>query len=232
MADDSAQAGTVTYDVPEGVRHRAGHDGYDFVSATKQDNGSWLLKYDNGDTVYSGGPAVDKPDPNWTPDTSMATDRDPWDIYKGSQPPFQTPPNVPGGVDSPGKGVNVISVDAIRYYATSIRALLPVIRDTIKDLDGLAADGFGPGNFGAANNFKAKVFGTGDGKSGASLITSTRQVFVAAETIINEVSSRCDEIVQKYKTADELTELDADEFTRMVANVSAKVNDLPLGTAS
>ncbi|MFS8104237.1 hypothetical protein LFM09_44725 [Lentzea alba] len=232
MPADDVNPGTVIATLPPGVKHADGHDGYDFVSATKQENGSWLLKYDNGDQVYSGGPAVPKPDASWTPDTSGAQNGDPWDIYKGSQPPFPPAPNVPGGADSPGRGVTVVSVEAIRYYASSIRALLPVIAGAIKELDDLAARGFGPGNFGAANNFKAKVFGGASGQSGATLLVSTRQVLVEAETIINEVAARCDEIVQKYRNADELSDMDAAEFTRMVATVKSRVDNLPLGAAS
>ncbi|HEX8864021.1 MAG TPA: hypothetical protein VF821_00055 [Lentzea sp.] len=225
--------GTVVYDLPDGATHGGGHNGFDFVSATMQDDGRWLLKYDNGDTVYSGGSnSIPKPDPNWTPNTTNSQNGDPWDIYKGSQPPFPPPPNVPGGNDTPGKGVHVISVDAIKLYANNIRALKPVITQTIKELDDLAAKGFGPGNFGAANNFKSKVFGAAGGQSGATLLASTRQVFVEAETIINEVSARCDEIATKYKNADELTELDAKEFGTMVSNVKSKIDNLPLGAAS
>jgi hypothetical protein len=232
MADDNYEPGTVLYELPPGYDHRGGHVDADVQSVTKQEDGSWLVKYDNGDTVLLGGPTPPKPDAGWTPDTSNSQNGNPWDIYKGSQPPFPPPPNVPGGTDNPGKGVNVVSVDAIKYYANSIRALLPVITGAIKELDELAARGFGPGSFGAANNFKSKVFGAGGGQGDATLLASTRQVFVEAETIINEVAARCDEIAQKYTTVDALTELDAQEFNQMVANVKAKVDNLPLGAAS
>ncbi|MDT7787980.1 MAG: hypothetical protein QOF58_6399, partial [Pseudonocardiales bacterium] len=114
--------GTVVYDLPDGASHGGGHNGWDFVSATMQDDGRWLLKYDNGDTVYSGGSnSLPKPDPNWTPNTGNAQNGDPWDIYKGSQPPFPPAPNVPGGTQTPGKDVHIVSVEAIKLYANNIR---------------------------------------------------------------------------------------------------------------
>ncbi|PWK84417.1 hypothetical protein C8D88_10832 [Lentzea atacamensis] len=173
-----------------------------------------------------------KPDGSWTPDPSSAQQGDPWDPLKGSDPPFPEAAKVPGGAETPGKGVNVISVDAINTYAVNIETLLPVITSSIKELDDLAASGFGAGNFGAANNFKAKVFGGSGGQGSATLLASTRAVFVEAETIIKEIAARCREIAQKYKTASELAELDAKEFTEMVSTVKAKVDNLPLGGAS
>jgi hypothetical protein len=234
MATDTAKPGDVWHDPPPGTVHPAGHSSTrsDFDKATKLEDGRWLVRYNNGDTIYVGGSPPAKPDGSWTPDTTKSQNGDPWDILKGSDPPFPTPPQVPGGADSPGKGVNVVSVDAVKYFASSIKALLPVVTGTIKELDDLASRGFGPGNFGAANNFKAKVFGGGDGAGSATLLASTRQVFVEAETILTEISARCDEIAQKYATADELTELDADEFTQMVSNVKSRVDNLPLGAAS
>ncbi|MET9631664.1 hypothetical protein ABZX92_29795 [Lentzea sp. NPDC006480] len=232
MADSDLAPGTVVHYLPDGARYGGGHSYRDFESATKMPDGSWKLRYHNGETTYSGGPALPKPDPNSTPNTENTQMGDPWNIYKGSQPPFPDAPSVPGGTETPGKGVHVISVDAITLYAKNIRALLPVIAQTIKELDDLAARGFGPGNFGAANNFKTKVFGAGGGQDEATLLASTRQVFVEAETIINEVAARCDEIAQKYKTAGELAAMDASDFTSMVANVKAKVDNLPLGGAS
>lgn len=229
MADQPA--GTVVSYLPSGAHHGHGHSAWDFENATKQEDGSWLLKYSNGDTFYSGGPKQDvpKPDPDWKPDTASVQNGDPWDIGKGTHPPLPDAPNVPGGADTPGKDVNVISVDAIKYYANSIRALKPVITQSIRELDDLAAKGFGPGNFGAANNFKAKVFGAAGGQGDNTLLTSTRQVLVESETIINEVAARCDEIAQKYKSADELTEMDADEFNKAVAGVKSKMDNLALG---
>jgi len=216
---------------PDGIKYTGGHVEMDVTSTTKQADGTWLIKFDNGDTQVWGGTPAPKPDPTWKPDTGSANSGDPWDIYKGSVPPFQTPPAVPGGHETPGKGVHVISVDAIRTYATNIEALLPTITATIAELDDLSASGFGAGNFGAANNFKAKVFGGANSQSGSTLLASTRTVFTEAETIIKSVAQRCREIAQKYKTADELTKLDADEFGRMVSGVKSKVDNLPLGAA-
>ncbi|MEU3650069.1 hypothetical protein AB0E59_42355 [Lentzea sp. NPDC034063] len=185
-----------------------------------------------GDTRFlDDGPAPAKPDPNWTPDPSTANS-DPWDIYKGSIPPLPDPPKVPGGVDNPGKDVKVINVDAVKYYGNSLREMIPVIKGAITELDDL--NSFEPGYFGVAMDFKAKVFGAGSssGGDGTTLIASTRQVFVEAQMIVEEVAARCDDIVRKYKTADQLSKLDADDFTQMVSNVQSKVSGMTLGSAS
>ncbi|SFR29917.1 hypothetical protein SAMN04488564_12410 [Lentzea waywayandensis] len=232
MAKDKPP-GTVIGEPPDGAQHPMGHGEQDFKGATKQEDGSWVGKYENGDTViWSGDSSPPKPDPDWKPDTSNTQLGDPWDIHKGNHPPLPPAPKVPGGTETPGKGVKVINVDAIKLYANNIRSLKRVITQAIKELDDLATRGFGAGNFGAANNFKSKVFGGASGKNTATLLESTRQVFVEAETIIDEVSARCFEIAQKYKTADELTELDVKEFSSMVGSVKAKVSNLPLGAAS
>jgi hypothetical protein len=224
-----ADGDVVQYEPPDGWSP-TGHNYIDFVSATKHADGTYTIKYDNGDTTSYGTPVVAKPDPNWRPDTSGANS-DAWNSTKGTDPPFTAPPAIPGGPETPGKGVTVISVDAIKLYATNIEALLPTITSTLAELDDLSASGFGAGYFGAANNFKGKVFGGANSANTATLLASTRTVFTEAESIIKSIALRCREIAQKYKTADELTKLDAEEFGHMVSTVKTKVDALPLGAA-
>lgn len=173
---------------------------------------------------------VPQPDPNWVPDTSNSQHGDPWDNLKGSDPPFPKPPLVPGGNDTPGKGVVAVNVDAVKYYAMAIRSMLPVLDGIVKELDDLQP--FGAGHFAAGHNFRAKVFGNDDKSSGSTLLASTRQVFVEAQSVIREVSARCDDIVRKYKSADDLGKMDADDFRQMVSGVSNRVDALSLGAAS
>lgn len=226
-----ADGDVVQYEPPDGWSP-TGHDYIDFVSATKHADGTYTIKYDNGDTTTFGTPVVEKPPADWRPDTT-GVNADPWNSSKGTtDPPLPAPPAIPGGADTPGKGVNVISVDAIKLYATNIEALLPTITSTITELDDLSSSGFGAGYFGAANNFKAKVFGGANSANTATLLASTRTVFTEAESIIKSIALRCREIAQKYKTADELTTLDAEEFGHMVSTVKTKVDALPLGGAS
>src|SRR5688500_8787977 len=99
MADD---------DIPPSDIQYPGHDFTDVVSTTKQPDGTWLTKYDNGDVTVWPPPTVTRPTADWTPNQDNADNGDPWNIYKGSQPPFPAAPNVPGGADTPGRGVNVI----------------------------------------------------------------------------------------------------------------------------
>lgn len=184
-----------------------------------------------GASGQAGGSSPEKPKADWQPDTGNADNGDPWHIHKtiGVDP---TPPLVPGGVETPGKGVHVVSVKAIQLYATNIELLLPEITRGITLLDELSARGFGAGNFGAANNFKSVVFGAASGQNGSTLLASTRSVFVESETIIKEIAARCREIARRYQNTSDLSELDAEEFGNMVSIVKSKVDGLPLGSAS
>ncbi|MEV5541686.1 hypothetical protein AB0L13_33055 [Saccharopolyspora shandongensis] len=176
------------------------------------------------------GDTPPRPDGTWTPNTSNAEGGNPWDINKGAYPPFPGSPKVPGGSEHPGKDVQVINVEAIKIYANNIEALLPVVTTVLRELDDLEAKGFGPGSFGAGNNLKGKVLGSGSQQGGASLVPSIRTVYTEAQTIIKEVVARCRDIAKKYKTAHELSELDAQEFKQMVTGVKSKVDGLTLGT--
>ncbi|SDP42166.1 hypothetical protein [Lentzea jiangxiensis] len=194
-------------------------------SREQQPDGSILITYDNGDTAVSNSPnKMAPPDPNKTPDTSTAEPIK-WDNSLGVDPARQGPP-VPGGVDSPGKGVTRINVEAVKHFANNVRSLIPEVKKAIDELEGLRD--FGPGNFGAAHRFRDKVFGGSE--DGVTLRSSTLNVLLDTHSILESIVLRCDEIVKTYKTAEQLTELDAEEFTGMVSKVQGSVAGMNLGT--
>ncbi|MDX8149476.1 hypothetical protein SK854_45650 [Lentzea sp. BCCO 10_0061] len=168
------------------------------------------------------------PNPDWTPSTAGAAG-DPWN--PDAVFPWQPPPPVPGGVDTPGQGLNVVNVDAIITYANNLEALQPFMTNMIDSMDFVLSKRFGAGAFGAANNLEATVVGNGGQNGGASLVGSIRSVLVEAETIMKDMVVKCREIAAKYKTADDLTKLDADDFKQIVTGVNAKISGLSLGAA-
>jgi hypothetical protein len=191
-----------------------------------QPDGSSVIIHLDGSTSIINAPKTELRDPNWTPDTANATPID-WDNNRGLDLSRQAPV-VPGGADTPGEGVHVISVDAVVYFGRSLDPLIAEVRKALEELSGLGE--FGPGTFGAAHNFRAKVFGS-NGDTTGSLKASTILVLQDTLSILDSIQKRCDEIAQKYRTADQLTELDAEEFTSMVSKVQSSVSGMNLGAA-
>ncbi|MEV6712775.1 hypothetical protein AB0M48_12135 [Lentzea sp. NPDC051208] len=194
------------------------------VKRELQADGSTLVTYNDGTKVIENAPEVERPDPHWQPDTSSSSPIE-WDNKLGLDPSREGP-KVPGGVDTPGKGVTTISVDAVIYFGKSVRQLIPEVEKAIAELKGLKP--FGPGTFGAAHNFRSKVFGGTE--NATTLHASTLNVLEDTHSILESICLRCDEIVKSYRTAEELTELDAKEFNSMVSKVKGSVAGMNLGT--
>jgi hypothetical protein len=177
------------------------------------------------DPPKTDGPTPPKPDGHWQPDPSHLPG-EPWDVNKGAYPPFQEPGRVPGGNDTPGKGVEVVSVEAIKIFANNIESLLPTITTMIAEIDALRAKGVGPGNFGSAKNLGVKVVGPNN------LVDQTRALYVEAQNVIKETVLVCRSMAATYKTAAELSELDAAEFKQKVTGVKSKIDGLSLGASA
>jgi hypothetical protein len=157
--------------------------------------------------TYTGGQP--KPGPTTSP---------PW-----QDPKLAPPPPVPGGADTPGKGVTTINTKAMQTYASNIDALIQPLRDSANALQSVNIK---PGVFPAALEL-SKSINTGE--------TGLRD---ASYTVLNNLVNALVDVhdalrlmASKYDKAEDLNEISAGDYANYMAIAAGRVNAV-IGTGS
>ncbi|MFB9909021.1 hypothetical protein [Allokutzneria oryzae] len=151
----------------------------------------------------------------------------PGEFFTGQYPP----PRVPGGSETPGKGVTTVSTEALKLFAGNIRSLLPALREVrTRLLDVKLA----PGAFYDAHQLMVKVVGAGDAGTGGLQPTTLKFV----ENAINAITVTADELdklASAYATAEELnrmTGMDLGEHIERAKGYITTAVGAPVGVGS
>jgi hypothetical protein len=131
--------------------------------------------------------------------------------------PGVTLPPVPGGTNTPGRGVTTVSTQAIRTFAANLLLLEEPIRTA---LTGMAGVDVRPGAFNQAFVLANKIDGDGE------LRDSTRDVLTKALDALVAIRQACHRIVTEYDTAEELNNADATRFQELVNSANSIITGL------
>jgi len=126
-------------------------------------------------------------------------------------------PPVPGGADTPGKGVTSVSTDAIRTFAANLLLLEDPIRTALKGTDNVNIHA---GAFNQAFVLTRKIGGDGQ------LLTSTRAVLTNALDALESIRAACFKLVAEYDTAEELNEADANKFNELILDAKTVISSM------
>lgn len=133
-----------------------------------------------------------------------------------NNPDLHLPP-VPGGPDTPGKGVTTVSTDAIRTFAANLQLLEAPIRSALTATSDVNIHA---GAFNQAFVLARKIGGDGQ------LRDSTRLVLTNALDALAEIRAACLKLVAEYDTAEELNKADADRFNELVLGAKTVISGM------
>lgn len=168
-----------------------------------------------------------------TRDTTAAPDN--FDIKGKSMPsananPFtnkvEPPPSVPGGSDTPGKGVTKVSTAAMKTFITNVNALQDPLKKSQADLKALEGQ-LAPGTFPSAVALRKSVDG-GDGGLIDQTITSLESI-IQAVAGLNDAFGK---MVKVYASTEELNNVKSKDFGRLMEETSGAINSLGNGGKS
>ncbi|MFE0023578.1 hypothetical protein [Amycolatopsis sp. NPDC059021] len=129
-------------------------------------------------------------------------------------------PPVPGGGETPGKGVTTVNTKAMKNLAQHLDELLPPLKSTQERIAGVKLR---PGGFQTAVNLSKSV----DNIKDATGATLRSVVEVVAET-----SDALKRIALKYESAEEANKMTGDDFGKYFSQTSGWVNAMGGGSGA
>jgi hypothetical protein len=131
-------------------------------------------------------------------------------------PNFESPA-VPGGSDTPGKGVTMVSTTALRTFAENIRSLWDPLDQAANSIQHVPVRA---GGFQVAFNLDKAVSGEG------GVVTQTRDFINQVQIVLEKVVNAANAVAHSYNTAEELNGMTSKQLGEYVTQLSGQVNGL------
>jgi hypothetical protein len=129
-------------------------------------------------------------------------------------------PKVPGGSDTPGKGVTTVNMEAMKVYAKNLAEIVAEgspLRKVYADLDDVSVRG---GGFGTASKLTNKISGAG------GLRDATKLTIGDMIRAISEVSDAMLKISANYEQAEDLNKMTNDAYVSYLGQASGDINGM------
>lgn len=127
------------------------------------------------------------------------------------------PPPVPGGDETPGKGVTTVSTEAITLFANNIEKLYGPMDELIKDLEAVE---FAPGALPASFVLKSDI--AGDKGLVPGSVTFINQVRDALAQIVNSARS----LASAYQNHEEFNKMTGKDLGEFISQLKGSINAL------
>ncbi|MBB4687593.1 WXG100 family type VII secretion target [Amycolatopsis jiangsuensis] len=174
-----------------------------------------------GDNSYGqNNNAYEDPEPSESGDFNSPGDQTPPDPSNEWIPPGDVgkPPPVPGGSDTPGKGVTAVNTEAMRTFAKNLETLADgPIKDLEHKLDGVQLK---PGIFLTANE---KIFQPILGSN--ALRDTSKTAIHDLVRALGDMSEAVNTAAKAYENADEVNKMTADEYNEYFNEVNGQITN-------
>jgi hypothetical protein len=171
-------------------------------------------------TKYDLLPGFGKPDASKIPDSSAVGDFKP-DPKPGD---IVTPPPVPGGTDTPGKGVTAVNTAAMKTYAQNLDSLVAdngPLKNISHAMDTMVVKA---GGFRGAAALTTKV--TGD----SGIRNAAQKTLADMVTVITNISDSVKKMSANYESAEEANKMSKDDYIKYLSQVSGQINGMGGGS--
>ena len=137
--------------------------------------------------------------------------------------PIQTPPPVPGGSQTPGKGVTVVNTAAMKTFAENLRVLV-ADNSPLKQIQGhLGEINVRAGGFRTAVNLANKINGPGQLRDG------TKKTVDDVVEVLIQISDALLLMASHYEKAEDANTMSSADYLTYLSTASGVINGMGAG---